>query len=101
MSSSDEVRVVAMVQARAGKEDALRAALLELVAPTHAEPGVLQYTLHEDPAKPGSFYFYESYKDQAALDSHMKSPHLAKAFAQVGDLVAGAPTITPLKVIAG
>jgi len=38
--------VVAHVHAQAGKEDALREALLTLVEPTRREQGCVQYDLH-------------------------------------------------------
>jgi quinol monooxygenase YgiN len=96
-----EVHVFATVSAAAGKEDALRAALVELVEASHTEPGVLHYILHEDPKKLGNFYVFEVYKDQAAVDAHMGSAHLAAAFAKAGPLLSGAPSIVPTKVVAG
>jgi len=102
MSAADEIHVFAHVEAAPGKDGALREALLELVAATkEAEPGVLHYQLHEDPAKPGSFYVFEAYKNQAAVDSHMGSPHLAAAFAKAGPLLGAPPSIVPTKQIAG
>jgi quinol monooxygenase YgiN len=101
MSVADEVHVFANVTAAPGKEDELRSVLKDLVAETHTEPGVLTYMLHEDSKKPGNFYVFEVYKDQAAADSHMKSPHLATAFAKAGALLGGAPSIVETKVVAG
>jgi quinol monooxygenase YgiN len=57
--------------------------------------------LHEDPKKLGNFYVFEVYKDQAALDAHMASAHLAAAFAKSGPLLSGPPSITPTVVVAG
>ncbi len=101
MSLNDEIHVFATVIAQPGKADALRAALTELVTATRGEPGNVHYLLHEDPKNLGHFYFFEAYKDQAAADAHMKSPHLAAAFAKVGALVAAAPVITETRLIAG
>jgi quinol monooxygenase YgiN len=95
------IHVFATVFAAAGKEDALRAALVELAEASQTEPGVVQYSLHEDLQKPGNFYVFEAYKDQAAVDAHMGSPHLAAAFAKAGPLVSAAPTIVATKVVAG
>jgi quinol monooxygenase YgiN len=96
-----EVHVFATVSAASGKEDELRDALIELVAASHMEPGVVQYILHEDPKKLGNFYVFEVYKDQAAVDAHMASAHLAAAFAKAGPLLGGPPSITPTVVVAG
>lgn len=99
MTASTEIRVIAQVQAHPGSEAAIRDALVTLVHATRAEPGCVSYTLHEDPARSGHFYVYEIYRDQAALDHHMQSPHLAAAFTAVGHLVAAAPVITPVREI--
>jgi quinol monooxygenase YgiN len=96
-----EIHVFATVFAAPGKENDLRDALIELVAASHTEPGVVQYILHEDPKKLGNFYVFEVYKDQAAVDAHMASAHLAAAFAKAGPLLGSPPSITPTIVIAG
>lgn len=101
MSTNDQVHVFATLIAQPGKADDVRAALTALVTATRAEPGNVQYLLHEDPKSTGSFHVFEIYKDEAATDAHMKSPHLAAAFKAVGHLLAGAPVITPTKLIAG
>ena len=101
MSIQDEVHVFATLTAQPGKADEVRAALETLVKATRAEPGNVHYMLHEDPKAVGSFFFFEAYKDEAATDAHMKSPHLAAAFAAVGHLLAGAPVITPTKLVSG
>ena len=101
MSTKDEVHVFATLTAQPGKADDVRAALTTLVAATRKEPGNVHYMLHEDPKTTGSFYVFEIYKDEAAVDAHMKSPHLAAAFAAVGHMLAGAPIITPTKLLAG
>ncbi len=99
--TEDEVHVFATLVAKPGKEDELRSVLMELVTCTKSEPGNLYYLLHEDPKAPGSFYFFESYDDQAALDTHMNSPHLAKAFEKAGEMLREAPNITATKLVAG
>ncbi len=92
-----EVQVFAHGQAAAGKEDEVREVLLALVKATRQEPGNKSYILHEDVAKPGSFYFYEEYADQAALDTHMASPHFAEAAGKFGPHLASAPSIVTVK----
>jgi quinol monooxygenase YgiN len=96
-----EIHVFANVTAAAGNADKLRDVLTTLVAATKEEPGVISYILHEDIKTPGNFYVFEAYKNQAAVDAHMASPHLAAAFAAAGPLIAGAPSIVPTTVVAG
>ena len=99
MATQDEVTVFATLTAQPGKADEVRAALQTLVSATRTEPGNLHYRLYEDPKSPGSFFFHEQYKDEAAVDAHMKSPHLAAAFAAAGKLLTAAPVITPTKLV--
>ncbi len=70
------VVLTATVKALSGQEAAVRAVLLELVAPSRREPGCLCYNLHESKEQPGLFIFYEQWTGQAALDAHFQTPHL-------------------------
>lgn len=96
-----EIHVFANVTAAAGHEDKLRDVLKTLAGASKEEPGVISYILHEDIKTPGNFYVFEAYKDQASVDAHMASPHLAAAFAAAGPLLGGAPSIVPTVAIAG
>jgi len=71
------VVLTAAVKALPGQEAAVRAVLLELVAPSRGDPGCLCYNLHEAKDEPGRFIFYEQWADQASLDAHFQTPHLA------------------------
>ncbi len=52
-----------------------RPVMEELVVKSRAEPGVLAYTFATDILDPELIRIFEIYADQAALDSHMASPH--------------------------
>jgi quinol monooxygenase YgiN len=65
----------AHIQAASGREAELRQQLQSLVAPSRREPGCLAYALHIDPQDPGKFMFYEKFASQAAIDSHLATPH--------------------------
>ena len=70
--------VVARIRAAKGKEAALAALLTEQVGVVlRAEPGCLVYRLHRSVKDPELFYFYETYKDDAAFETHRNAPHLA------------------------
>lgn len=74
----DVVTVVARIRAAKGKGDALGALLAEQCGVVRdSEPGCLAYRLHRAADDPDLFLFYETYVDDAALDAHRKSPHLA------------------------
>lgn len=70
--------VVARLRAAKGKGDALAALLGEQCgAILKSEPGCLVYRAHRGTDDPDAFVFYEVYADEAALDAHRRSPHLA------------------------
>ena len=92
--------VVAEMTAQAGKEDALREALLACIEPTRAEKGCVEYFLHESTEKPGHFIFYENWLSAAALAEHLATPHLVKLRSLVPELVEGAPRILTFTRIA-
>lgn len=84
-----ELTVVAKVKAKKGKETVLREALISLLAPTHAEAGCVNYDLHQSMDDPTLFIFYENWKDEKSLNSHLQSPHIQRAMASAGSLIDG------------
>jgi quinol monooxygenase YgiN len=85
--------VVAEVQAKPGKEDALKAALLELIGPTRREDGCVQYDLHVHTSAPGRFVFYENWTSAEALARHAGSAHLKVLGEKLVDLATGPPRV--------
>ncbi len=69
-----KVRVIARAMARDGKADELKAQMLKMVKPTHAEDGCIFYELFESNI-PGLFYYNELWQSQAHLDAHAASKH--------------------------
>lgn len=58
-----------------------------LVEATLAEEGNVDYGFWAHPTQPGVFRVHEEWADQAALDTHMATPHMAEflgAMAGVG-----------------
>lgn len=76
---SEQIRIVAFIEARPGEAAALEAAAHVCVAATRQEAGCVEYTLQRDRSRPECLVFVETWKDQAALDAHMATPHF-KAF---------------------
>jgi quinol monooxygenase YgiN len=70
--------VTAKWTAKEGEEDAVAAAIAELVGPSRAEPGMLFYQPHRDPDDPRVFFFYEQYTDKAAYEAHGASHHFQR-----------------------
>ena len=96
----DQVSVTARFTAKSGKEDALKAELLALVPQTRAEPGCLNYDLHQDPASPGEFVFYENFVDGEALKAHAAMPYLKRLVDEVvPELCATPPEVRTWRMI--
>ena len=52
------------------------------------EPGCLRFNVLQDEKDENVYYFYEVYKDQAALEAHCKTPHYA-IWRGVADVLEG------------
>lgn len=91
--------VVARVQAKPGKEQALREATLPLIAKVRAEPHNLVYFLQEDREKPGHFIFYEIFASQADFEAHNASPHVQAWFAKLPELADGGVQVTRMEIL--
>jgi quinol monooxygenase YgiN len=74
--------VIAYITAKAGHQDQVRDALLDLVAQTRNEKGCVNYDLHQSQENASEFAIYENWERATDLDAHAKSPHL-KAFTRV------------------
>ncbi|MBZ5734021.1 antibiotic biosynthesis monooxygenase [Nocardioides sp. TRM66260-LWL] len=93
------LRVIATIPIKPESVEAARAALQTLVAATRQEDGCLVYDLFESGAAAGTFVTVEEWTDQAALDAHMKAPHIAEAFTVLGGALAGDVAIHPLVAV--
>ncbi len=91
-----EINVVAILVAKPGSETIVSDALQALVEPTRAEPGCVSYDLYMSKVDPQTFITIEMWDNEAALDTHMGTPHIAKALMIAGEHLAVPPQIHPL-----
>lgn len=88
--------IAARITVKADKIEAFVEAVKPLIAASRAEPGCISYTLYQNPHERTFFFFFEEWKNQAAIDFHFATPHF-KAFGdQIKDMTAGPPEITIL-----
>ena len=80
------VKTLAILVARRGMVEQLRALLEGMVVPSRAEPGNLQYDLWVDHTDSGRFVLEELYTDDAAIAAHHATPHFEKYSAKINDL---------------
>ena len=57
--------------------DGLRPHMAAMMAGSQAESGCLDYNYGEDVAEPGLIHVFERWRDQAALDAHFRTEHMA------------------------
>lgn len=69
------ITITAILKAKEGKEAALRAELEKVLAPSRAEEGCIEYTLHESLEEKEVFVFYETWENEEALQQHIQSTH--------------------------
>ncbi|MCA1827537.1 MAG: putative quinol monooxygenase [Myxococcales bacterium] len=69
--------LTAFVEVSPGHRDAIRGALTEVIASTRAEDGCEEYGCYEDTGRRGRYVFVERWRDKAALDRHLGTPHMA------------------------
>lgn len=67
-----EVIINAILQAKPGKEEELRSELVKVIEPSREEKGCIQYTLHQDTDKAGTFVFMRNGKAKKMLKLTLK-----------------------------
>ena len=85
--------VTGSIAARADTFDALRAASLEHVSRSRAEPGCLEQGVASDANDALRLVFFERWADQAALDAHFRVPASGAFVAKASGLAAAPPKI--------
>ena len=78
--------IVGTVRIPAEKVAAARAAAARMIEATRAEDGCLAYAFAEDVLDPGLIHLHELWRDQAALERHFASAHMAEWRAAGRDL---------------
>jgi quinol monooxygenase YgiN len=83
------LRVIAHIPARPESIKKLKAVLTGLIEPTRREAGCIRYELWHNSETPTDFTFVEEWANEASLDAHLQSRHIADAFAVAGHMLDG------------
>lgn len=86
--------IIGTIPCNADKRDEAVAAATAMQLATLEEPGCNVYQFSFAIDNPSIVCIAEEWADQAALDAHFASPHMAAFGAQMGDFVTGAGTFT-------
>jgi quinol monooxygenase YgiN len=89
--SKQGLTVTVRMHAKAGMEQQLRKALIDLIAPSRAEDGCLSYFIQQSLDDPQVFLFYMNWQDEETFSRHIRSDHV-KLF---DDQIAGQLLIEP------
>ena len=82
-----EIFTFVRFHASPGNDDAVAAALHEVMAPTRHEPGCLGINAFRSTRDPSLFYFHAHWVDDAAFDRHLAMPHTVRFTEQVSALI--------------
>jgi quinol monooxygenase YgiN len=69
--------LTAFIEVAPSDRDTIHAALSKVIAASRADEGCEDYGCYEDTQRPGRYVFVERWRDQAALDRHLQTPHMA------------------------
>ena len=95
------IGLLATITVAEGKNEEFEKVFSDLIEQVRAnEPGNVFYVLNKSLSDPQVYKVMEQYVDGDALDVHSKSDHFRNANKQLAGLVAGAPDIELLDVIA-
>ena len=86
--AGNHVTVVVQLKAKAGMEARVRQELLNLLAPTRAERGCINFDMHEAPNDPSLFLFHENWVSEEDLKRHFETPHIRRWIQQADSLLA-------------
>ena len=93
------ISIIAKIKAQEGKEEELKAILLDLVEKVKSEEGTLEYILNQSTKDKTQFIFYEKYKDQDALTFHSSTPYFKEAFPAMKPFLGGKTEIEMCQVL--
>ncbi len=82
-----ELFIFARFHARMGKEEAVAAAMRDMLGPVRAEVGCKAIEAFRSTCDPRLFYVHSRWIDEAAFDTHAKFPHTLQFLERVQPLI--------------
>jgi quinol monooxygenase YgiN len=83
--------MMVMVRVKEGAEKQFEEAFAKAIRGTRQEKGNRAYDLNRDAKMPTAYVVYERWQDLAALEAHLRTPHITTLLAEIGDLLAAPP----------
>jgi quinol monooxygenase YgiN len=82
--------LIVRVQVKEGAGKQFEAAFAKAIPASRKEKGNLAYDLNRDTQDPSRYLVYERWKDLAALEAHLQTPHLKALLAELPKVTVGA-----------
>jgi quinol monooxygenase YgiN len=82
-----ELVIFGRFHALPGQEEAIQAAILEVVPPTRAEAGCIAVHAYRSTRDPRLFYIHLRWADEAAFDRHAQEPHTMRFIERARPLI--------------
>jgi quinol monooxygenase YgiN len=74
-NANQHLIVTAFWEVNSGEEGAVAALLKDFLPQAQREPGVKEFQIHQNVAKPREFFFYEVFAGEAAFADHQQTDH--------------------------
>ena len=81
-----------------GRERFLKAIEVDALGSERDEPGCLRFNVLQDAQNQNVYYFYEAYRDEAALEAHRAASHYA-VWRAAADTLDGPPEATRCQTV--
>ncbi len=95
----NQIEVVAVLVAQAGKEAEVEALLRGLADSSREEEGCIEYGFYRDRADATRILAFEIWASPEALEFHFNTEHFVTAIGQLETLLAAEPVITQCEKI--
>jgi len=74
-SANQHLIVTAFWEVNSGEETAIASLLKDFLPQAQREPGVKEFQIHQNVARPREFFFYEVFAGEAAFAEHQQTDH--------------------------
>ena len=93
----DTIVVTGYLDVEPANRDAAVDVIKTLMEASRAEAGCEDYAFSADLVEPARFRIFEQWRDQAAMDEHNKTPHLAAFMTSLRDVKVTGTSLTMWK----
>ncbi len=92
--TNKKITVSGTIKAKEGMEDQLKEALLSVLQPTRAEPGCINFYLHQGHDDKSKFMAYQNWVSKEAEDEHYQQPYMQAYMSKAPGMLDGTPEIS-------